>query len=370
MARTTNYGLGQYRFNKEYSYIGELQDSTIEYYSNESYGSTKYQDILVTLPVAENGSTPLIQYGKTYYIELTVPQNQEYTTTIDLKLCAATTINQNSAPDLNRFQNIKRLIVPPTPNPNDKIHSPVLLFESPETQNIKDNPETPEKEEEKEIILAAVIEDYIEGMDLSPYHVYKYNNQYFYCYENLSSSEIWDSISGENGGEKSSYFIKNKNVSTLIQTWKVSEGNESTVTYKFAFSPKYNLEGGYKYLLIETNRENGWSQTMQWINDNGETYYGTTLDIASVNFKIYSVSNLLERNVLGQSQIQSSTGQLTHIGIWGHPEQAFTINGEEIKIGQSGFYELNDYIINDIGVIVTDKQVDRFTIDYEYKVVN
>ena len=78
----------------------------------------------------------------------------------------------------------------------------------------------------------------------------------------------------------------------------------------------------------------------------------------------------MERNALGQSQIQSSTGQLTHIGIWGHPEQAFTINGEEIKIGQSGFYELNDYIINNIGVIVTDKQVDRFTIDYEYKVVN
>jgi hypothetical protein len=48
----------------------------------------------------------------------------------------------------------------------------------------------------------------------------------------------------------------------------------------------------------------------------------------------------------------------------------FTINGEEIKIGQSGYYELKDFTINSLGVIVTDYDIDRFTIDYEYRTLN
>jgi hypothetical protein len=60
---------------------------------------------------------------------------------------------------------------------------------------------------------------------------------------------------------------------------------------------------------------------------------------------------------------------LTHIGVWGHPEQILAINGEEIRIGQSGFYELNDFTITQLGVIVNDPIKDRFTIDYEYKLI-
>lgn len=364
MARTTNYGLGQYRFNKNYSYIdlmgtAVMRGTTVpdpnkaiykEIYRNDHTGTT-YQDVLITFPLIGDKKEGLIQYGETYYIELTLPQNQEFTTTIDLKLCAAVTTGME--PDLDRFQNIKRIIVPPTPTLDDKIYSQVLLFESPTTQNKKD----------EEIILAAVIEDYPgDNNPLLPYHLYKYGENYYY-----SENNGW----GLNDNTK----INNKSIHTLTQSWKVKEGEASTVTYKFAFSPKYNLEGGYKYLLIETSRENPWSQNIQWIGPDkdgnmGDTYYGTTLKVDQVDFKLYSVSNLLERDALGQAQIQSGTGQLTHIGIWGHPEQAFTINGEEIKIGQSGFYELNDFVINTLGVIVTNDQVDRFTIDYEYKIVN
>ena len=46
-----------------------------------------------------------------------------------------------------------------------------------------------------------------------------------------------------------------------------------------------------------------------------------------------------------------------------------TINGEEIKIGPSGFYEIKDYDITSLGMVVEDPDVDRFTIDYEYKVI-
>jgi hypothetical protein len=42
------------------------------------------------------------------------------------------------------------------------------------------------------------------------------------------------------------------------------------------------------------------------------------------------------------------------------------VNGEEIKIGQSNFYELDDFTITSLGVVAKDGS-DRFTIDYQYR---
>ena len=41
------------------------------------------------------------------------------------------------------------------------------------------------------------------------------------------------------------------------------------------------------------------------------------------------------------------------------------INGEEIQIGSSGYYELNDFEVNDLRV-VADGVKDTFTLDYQY----
>jgi len=43
------------------------------------------------------------------------------------------------------------------------------------------------------------------------------------------------------------------------------------------------------------------------------------------------------------------------------------INGEHIQIGQSGFYELDDYHIDSLGVVAKDNN-DKFVIDYQYKI--
>ena len=43
------------------------------------------------------------------------------------------------------------------------------------------------------------------------------------------------------------------------------------------------------------------------------------------------------------------------------------INGEEIHIGQSGFYEINDYTITSFGVAAKDND-DKFIIDYQYEI--
>jgi hypothetical protein len=43
------------------------------------------------------------------------------------------------------------------------------------------------------------------------------------------------------------------------------------------------------------------------------------------------------------------------------------INGEQIQIGKTGFYELDNFNITSLGVIVKDSNIDRFSIDYEFE---
>ena len=78
-------------------------------------------------------------------------------------------------------------------------------------------------------------------------------------------------------------------------------------------------------------------------------------------FHIYEVNNL--NNIILDSQGKT----INRIGLWGHPELIFSINGEELKIGQSGYYELDDFDIDSIAVCAIGPQ-DTFILDYQYAV--
>lgn len=344
MAKTTSYGIGQYRFNKNYnnyiSQIGSFSKGSpdITYYKT----SDNYQDILVKLPSVNN--TPFVQYGKTFFITMEIPQSRDYNLTLNLKLCAGDP-NQKDAVDVTRYQSIKQLVIPAAPLNDSGVISPTLLFQDPRITD-------------KEVVRVQIIDD---AHDTT---IWDENSTYSYkegeVYKDNSGYKIYSS--------SGSIYIENQALYGLEQTWKTRDTTDASLTIKFAFSPKYNLSEGYPYLLIETDRSDSYQRTIQYI-ENQITYYGTRLKRDSIEINLYSVSNLLERGANGQSQIQSATDSLTHISVWGHPEQILTINGEEIKIGQTGFYELMDFTINNLGVIVEDPNVDRFIIDYEYKII-
>ena len=56
---------------------------------------------------------------------------------------------------------------------------------------------------------------------------------------------------------------------------------------------------------------------------------------------------------------------LSRIGIWSHPGLIMTINGEEIRVGPSGYYELDALDIESIGIVATS-WADNWTMDYQY----
>ena len=361
MARTTSYGMGQYRYNNSYTYINKFDIPNESYQPYENNG---YEDVYIKLPTTTDNNS-VVQYGRTFYVRLTIPQNNQYTLKLNLKLCSGNSGGSTDSLNINRFQQIRQLIVPPTPNLNDDAFSPVILYEVP------------------------VGEGYASGDHAGDVKVHLWDSKHRYnlndavddVFSSHNAGEIYFEKNNE-GKEEYRYYISSSNNFRLLddqyftpilpQSWKLKESNNSTITYDFIFSPKYNLTGGYPYLFIETDRSNIDQQSIQYIGDDGETYYGTKFDIDKIKLELYYVSNLLEKGSAGQAQIQSGTDTLTHIGIWGHPEQLFAINGEEIRIGQSGFYELNDFTISQLGVVVDpDNPIkDRFTIDYEYKIIS
>lgn len=341
MPQTISYGMGQYRYNKTYDYINLYKIKAEDIYT---YPNGSYQDIVVNLPQISSGNNtmiPLVQYGRTFYMRLTVPQNRQYDTTLNLKLCPAS----NGVIDVSRFQHIKQLIIPKTQDPNDDIQVPVILYEYP-----------PNSDSTRELGLHfwdTAHESPDNTTHRNANEIYQENNELYY-YDEQGLRYLMDD---------------HEFITTIPKTWLLADSISSTVVYDFVFSPKYNLETGFPYLLIETDRIGAYQQTIQY-SDNNKTYYGTKLDKDDIKIELYYVPNLLERGSSGRSQIQAGTNSLSHIAVWGHPNQILAINGEEIRIGQSGYYELEDFTINQLGVIVTDPDKDKFTIDYEYKIIN
>lgn len=84
--------------------------------------------------------------------------------------------------------------------------------------------------------------------------------------------------------------------------------------------------------------------------------------ITITDYEIYQLSNLIDK-------------KCTKIGVQGPPNMLMCINGEEIRIGPSGIYEIkNGYIVNFIGVVPRISRDstgaigrDNFLIDYQYE---
>lgn len=88
-------------------------------------------------------------------------------------------------------------------------------------------------------------------------------------------------------------------------------------------------------------------------------------EIVIGDYEIYQLRNLIDK-------------KCTKIGVQGPPNMLMCINGEGIRIGPSGIYEIkNGYIINFIGVVPKRSRDstgqlgrDNFLIDYQYEDIN
>lgn len=144
------------------------------------------------------------------------------------------------------------------------------------------------------------------------------------------------------------------NSMTMTESWR-NEQSKNYGVFDIVFRP---VEDGFTYILLEMERlpEDYNIQYTREVNGVTTTFYGRSIDISSMEYSLYVINSLT--NYMGSDS-------LDRIGVWGHSGLMLAVNGEEMRIGPSGFLEVSGVKISSVGVIATGYQ-DSFTIDYEY----
>lgn len=143
-----------------------------------------------------------------------------------------------------------------------------------------------------------------------------------------------------------------------IRTFSVKQGVETTI-----FELVFNPNSSYNQVIFELRR-----LALDFYIDNGDNTSGRKMDIKILQFERLT-------NVIDDYLVKKFDGlkKLKKIGIQGPPGLLFCIDGEEMRIGRSGIYELynEDLEISYIGFIIKDSLFtqdgkDFFIMDFKY----
>lgn len=156
--------------------------------------------------------------------------------------------------------------------------------------------------------------------------------------------------------------LKNSELETdnsqKIRSFSVKQGTESTV-----FELIFNPNGTYNEIIFELERA---VLDFNTIDDQGRA--GRIMDIKILDF--YIINNIVSDYL---SVTYSGLTTLKKIGIQGPPGLLFVIDGEEIKVGRTGIYELNidGITVSYLGFIIKDSSQtpdgkDFFIMDFKY----
>ncbi len=160
-----------------------------------------------------------------------------------------------------------------------------------------------------------------------------------------------------NSVQNFSLQLQNSNDSQTIEDYTVPAGTGST-TFDIVFTPNstYNL---IVFVLARTTEDYNVIENSQ---------YGRIMDITVNENNIYLITNIIDT-------LASTYGltELIRIGIQGPTGLMMSINGEQIKVGKTGIYELNDINIKItyLGFALKENVLnadgyDNFILDFEY----
>ena len=311
MASTVSYNMGQIRYNTGGNYITDLEFNDYPIETRSLSNSTSYRDVILY----NNNNNFVFSQNESYYLRLGIPRNLSYNMTFDLKLL------DKSSDNRNQYQEIKRFVIP-RDSSNQITYSKVILYPF---DGVTEDAEP----------AVSIIRDTRQAAAIN--EVYSVGENFYIKKANA-----------ENDIE-----IQYKNDILLNHTWR-EDVSEDLYWVDFVFSNKVD-NVSFNAILLELNR-NAYDDDISYEVD-GVVYKG--LFAGDIEVECYRINNLISP-ISGVSSFDS-------IGVWSHPDAIMSINGEEIRIGQSGYYELNDFNITNFGIVVKDAN-DRFSLDYQYKV--
>ena len=147
---------------------------------------------------------------------------------------------------------------------------------------------------------------------------------------------------------------KNKDNVQTVETIEVEAGDINDYsTFEFILSPNDNHT--YNQIYFELNRE-----LIDYNTQNQDGTYGRKMIITIDRLdEIYNVIDFLQTSI-------DNKGVLKQIGVQGPPGLLMSINGEAIKIGRSGLYEINNGINTTFIGFIIEANEKYFILDYQY----
>lgn len=358
----TTYSMGQYRFSSSSDTVKDLgaslSDETVavsDKIEDSDTNTISLQDVAIS-----RGDGEAFEAGKDYYAYLQIPQDMNYNLEITLRLI------KDSKEEASNFQYIKKINIP-MGGKSQNTHLVALYDDNPDKNtngNIKivfpeDIPflkgnSYDKGEDSLEISKDKLDQNKVEAGMLYGYKELKEND------DGSKSTVATYYYLGMNNENNEKYLKRTNKVNDIImpESWKESDG-DAISTYVVAFRP---VESGFTKLLLKMTRIVE-DYNIERINDDGNIEYGRKLDKSKMTgCKLYQVYDLISNG-----NIPCKGKPLTKIGVWSHPELMMIINGEEIKVGPSGYYELDAISITSLGVVALSNK-DMFSIDYQYDI--
>ena len=147
---------------------------------------------------------------------------------------------------------------------------------------------------------------------------------------------------------------KNKDNVQTIETIEVEAGDTNDYSiFEFILSPNDNHT--YNQIYFELNRE-----LIDYNTQKQDGTYGRNVIIVIDRLdEIYNVIDFLQASI-------DNKGILKQIGVQGPPGLLMSINGEAIKIGRSGLYEINNGINTTFIGFIIEADEKYFILDYQY----
>lgn len=138
---------------------------------------------------------------------------------------------------------------------------------------------------------------------------------------------------------------------------KIGEEDDYEV-FEMIFTPNES----YNNIIFELSRISN-----DFLISNSDGTNGRKMDIEVLD--LYILNNIIDNYLVSRFNLK----KIKQIGIQGPPGLLFTIDGEEIRIGRSGIYELHDNIISItyLGFVLKDSDLmedgkDFFIMDFAY----
>ena len=308
----SGYSIGQLRFRGEGTCVSTVPSSksykNISMTGSSNTDDTSFRDIRITT------NSPMVR-DTDYYLYVKIPQDMNYNLTFNIKLT-----KREAQGGTEEYQFLKNITIPRGGSATN-VYT-VVLYET-----------------SSGAVKAMIPKTYVAGQANVKDDIYLDANTEKYYLGN---------------GNTTYTETANYNDLSMTASW-VHQAGDYYGYAEIVFRP---VEDNFSEITIEMVRT-AEDYNIQGTDTSGEIIYGRYIPLDDFDYTLYTMTNLVNEI--------NPNGTLSRIGVWSHPGLLMAVNGEEIRVPNSGYYELDNILpVESLGIVAVDYS-DNWSLDFMYE---